>query len=125
MPNDYSKSGDTFLNRNGEKVDGVTRYLGSGNRKSDVYLAKNAFQSKDALYLVMGHEYIHVNLNYGGFFESPYSQERVAYEWSIEQGQKWNMDVRKYQFRYKQDYWRVQNPEFFYKQSSIRKIRPW
>lgn len=91
---------------------------------SDVFLSKTAFQSRDALYLTIGHEYIHVRLNYGGQNLSIYSQERVAYQWSIQQGQAWGMDVSSYQAMFK-SYWQEQSPLFLLDKSSIRIIRPW
>jgi len=72
----------------------------------------------------MGHEYIHVNSNYQGFSNDPYSQERIAYKWSAAQGRAWNLNIDTYQKGFNK-YFKLYNTEFFYTKSSIRRIRPW
>ena len=95
IPDGYTidKDGWVFSPKN-KPVGGVTVYNGIGKRtgtRSDVYLFKVAFTSKEKLYLTMGHEYVHVYLNYGGTTLDEVAQERVAYKWSMDQANAWNM----------------------------------
>jgi hypothetical protein len=95
IPNGVTKSGD-FVFHKGSKVSGLTVYNGIG-KGSNVYLYKNAFTSMEKLYLVMGHEYIHVYFNYGGTNSNIVSQERVAYKWNVNQAKAWKMDYSYYE----------------------------
>jgi len=78
-PIGYSSKGDNVFNRAGESVAGTTRYLGTG-KGSDVYLYKAAFTSKKQLYLMMGHEYIHVAHFDKGLLNMRYS-EHATLQW--------------------------------------------
>jgi hypothetical protein len=78
----------------GDGVYGLTKYNGGmkifgikiGNFTSDVTLSKLAFASKEELYLTLGHEYVHVNLNYASYhYFNHDKQEYVAYHWELEQ----------------------------------------
>lgn len=63
-----------------------------GSCTFDVFLSEIAFSSKEMLYLAMGHEYIHVQLNYNGYAYSAASkQEHIAYDWDIRQAKAWNL----------------------------------
>jgi hypothetical protein len=94
MPPGYESVGDYVRNiKKQNYVDGLTIYL--GEKRSDVYLFKTAFTSKEKLFLVMGHEYIHSAFNFGGHLDNN-KQEAVAYQWSHGQSTKWGLSVPKY-----------------------------
>ena len=89
---------------NGKYVYGVTRYSGL---KSTVYLAQGAYKSRAFLFLILQHEYVHVNLNGQGFGSEDYTyaQEVAAYTVSYSQAIKWGM--------YKYASWFNENKNYF------------
>jgi len=82
------------INNAGTKVVGATTYNGVG-KGSDVHLFKAAFSSKETLYLTMGHEYIHANLNAGGFSGGSTFVRRqhhsVTSHWETAQAKAWQL----------------------------------
>lgn len=82
------------INVHGEKVWGATFYNGTG-KGSDVYLYKAAFASKEQLYLSMGHEYIHANLNAAGILRSrgfsATHHHSITSVWEAAQSRAWNL----------------------------------
>lgn len=50
----------------------------------------------------MGHEYVHVNLNYSGYGGLEYvrSTEKIAYKWSITPSKFWNINSLNYNKMY-------------------------
>jgi hypothetical protein len=79
---------------NGVHADGLTTYRGIFSGKSDMYLYPHAFTSKEKLYLVMQHEYIHVGL-YNRRLDNDVYQEASATIFTYEQGVKWDYDMSK------------------------------
>ena len=97
VPAKLTKNGDIVLDAKGKSYSGVTIYRGI-SKGSDVYLFKQSFTSKDQLYMVMGHEYIHVYFNANGYGHSAYENptERAAYKWNIDQAKAWGLDPSNY-----------------------------
>jgi len=58
----YTLNNGCIINKSGEMVNGLTKYLGKGMSK--VYLGKSAFTGIYQLQLSIGHEYIHATQNY-------------------------------------------------------------
>jgi hypothetical protein len=83
MPEGYTTKGGSVFNRKGNEVLGTTSYNGTG-KGSNVFLYKNAFQASQQLYMVMGHEYIHVAHFNAGLFNPEFS-EHAALTWSRDQ----------------------------------------
>ena len=85
FPKGYTTKDGITLNSKGNSIRAVTKYLGGKN--SNVYFAKSAFGSSEQLYLTMGHEYMHVGFNYGGFKGSTTANSRHAtiYKWQSQQ----------------------------------------
>jgi RHS repeat-associated protein len=74
----------------GTSAEGLTRYL--GNRQSEVYIAPSAYENYRRLYLVLGHELVHVQHYYAGLWEKHRSyfgprSEYAAYQWIINAAQ--------------------------------------
>jgi RHS repeat-associated protein len=86
-----------------EYVNGMTVHNGTtfwGKSKgSTVYLMKSAFTSRGQLIEIMGHEYIHAAFNYYGRF-NPDRQHAVAYQWSYNIAQKYNLSSVWYKQQY-------------------------
>ena len=115
------KSGKT-----GDKLGGVTIYNHS-TRLSDVYFSPANLRSHDLLFLTMQHEYVHVQLNYNGYYASTNKQEVAAYKIQIAQMRQWGYDVDdmgqvlKF-YQSKIDY----NTQFLINfKPTIRQVRPW
>ena len=83
MPNGYTTKGGAVFNGKGNEVLGTTSYNGTG-KGSDVFLYKNAFQASQKLYMVMGHEYIHVAHFNARLFNTKFS-EHSALTWTRDQ----------------------------------------
>lgn len=66
--------------------------------KSDVYIFKSAFSSKEQLYLTMGHEYMHAYYNLQGRYSEYQKKQQHAsiYKWQFKQAQIWNYNVETY-----------------------------
>lgn len=95
-----------------------------------INMSEAAFQSNDLLYISLGHEYIHVQLNSGGFIGSPYkaSQEQVAFDFSIRQAEAWGrLDLaRMFRNAYTREFGSAyRTPMFHLSPSSKRNVRPW
>lgn len=74
----------------GNNVEAACVYL--GNWKSDVYLYKAAFTSKEMLYLTMSHEYIHAGFDFWQHHTvTKDAQHAVIYKWQSEQANVWDM----------------------------------
>jgi len=99
IPKGYKISGDAVYNRDLIEVGGTTVFRGIGNG-SDVYLYKVAFQSKEILYQVMQHEFVHVHLNSINYQGYTRSQESAAYRLNIEQAKIWGMPDNIYRYGY-------------------------
>ena len=126
IPKGYTKRGDLVFNEKGQLAGGSTVYNGIG-KGSDVFLYKTAFTSKEKLYLVMGHEYIHVNFNANGYARSIRAQERAAYKWNIDQAKAWKMSTTPYEKMYNSYWMKNMYPVLDYKQANffILNQRPW
>ncbi|MEM9338534.1 MAG: RHS repeat-associated core domain-containing protein [Bacteroidota bacterium] len=95
----YKVEGDIFVSSvDGRKANAITTYLGTG-KGSNVYLARHAFSSAEQLYLVMGHEYLHVGFYHMGF-EDYDKQHASIYGWESEQSRLWNFRTRHYSNRF-------------------------
>ena len=94
----YYKDGDLVYNSNNNRVKGlsVTKRFG----KSDVYLFKEAFVSKQQLYLTMGHEYGHAFYNTLPFTLESNNEHTNIYRWQYEQAKLFNYNVNYYYQRY-------------------------
>ncbi len=92
----------TTENEGGYSLDGKSWQIGNtkgilaittrGDGGFIINMSEAAFQSNDHLYICLGHEYIHVQLNSSGFFGDLYkaNQEQVAYDFSIRQAEAWS-----------------------------------
>jgi hypothetical protein len=97
---DYSyNNGKVIYKKGKDGILGVTKLRGKdgflglwGNQLSDIYLFPNAFRNPVKLYLTIGHELVHVWLNYRGY-DYTNSQEATAYRWSADQAKAWNMNI--------------------------------
>ena len=74
----------------------------SSTKTTDVYLFKMAFISKEELYLVMGHEYLHAGFNALGYVGKHELQHIGIYKWEYAQAQAWNYRLDFYGARYSQ-----------------------
>ncbi|MDD4150599.1 MAG: RHS repeat-associated core domain-containing protein [Bacteroidales bacterium] len=125
MPEGYYVENGAVCEPSGIRVDGATEYRGWF--KSDVYLFPNAFQSKEQLYIVMQHEFIHVNFN--AIFSPRYTyenEEATARLFSLDQGKAWGYKVNTLQIQFNQ----VKNdylPKYHYSRFgfNIRSNKPW
>ena len=97
----YELSSDGFRVKapDGSLDQGLTEPLGDG--RSNVYLFKKAFGSREQLYLVMQHEFMHVTYNSKGLLNYN-KQEAAAREWMLDQGKAWNYKVDVLQYIYDQ-----------------------
>ena len=126
MPKGYTRNGDLVFNKSGDHIGGAARYNGFG-KGTDVYLFKASFTSMEKLYLVMGHEYIHVYFNANGYSKSEYPQERAAYKWNIDQAKAWGLNTTQYTNMYNSYYKKDMYPILDYKKAGffILNARPW
>jgi hypothetical protein len=95
VPDGYTMTGDRVLNEKMIEVGGTTVFKGLG-KGSDVFLYKYAFQSKEILYQVMQHEFVHVHLNATGYAGKIRSQESAAYKLNIDQAKIWGISSDSY-----------------------------
>ena len=128
LPQGYEWKGH-YLSRGGtHRALAVTRYIAS-LKKSDVYLSLAAFESKEQLYLTMGHEYLHVLYNHAGIGHSPSlnaAKHASIYEWMYQQSSVWNFKTNYYQSLYNK-YLPYINSRFNYSNYGlyILNIKPW
>ncbi|MFN5629672.1 MAG: RHS repeat domain-containing protein [Bacteroidota bacterium] len=80
--------GKVFLGPDGEKGWGAT-IKNTNATTSNIFFAEGAFDSKEKLYLVMGHEIIHAASNYLGLDNGDF-QEYAARQWAYKQAKEWN-----------------------------------
>ena len=81
-----------YDNETNTVVDGAAVYHYS-NKKTDIYLYKTAFTSKEMLYLTMSHEYIHAGFNYYmGHTISENFQHKAIYQWQLDLSNMWGID---------------------------------
>lgn len=87
----FEVRGDLMIEKStGNTIDGACVYY--KNRKSNVYLYKTAFTSKEQLFLTMSHEYIHAGFGFYRTIGDDY-QHAVIYKWQENQAALWNMDT--------------------------------
>jgi RHS repeat-associated protein len=105
-------------------VSGVTNYLGNG--KSDVYISPNSMTTNRELFLVMGHEFVHVYhyTVFGTNFNLAFS-ENSAYQWSIDSSvvNGWSYYEGIYSNIQKND-WPSSNASYNYLLSGINLVYP-
>ena len=89
----FEMKGDfMYDNETNTVVDGAAVYH-YNSKKTDIYLYKTAFTSKEMLYLTMSHEYIHAGFNYCmGHSISENFQHKAIYQWQLDQSNMWGMD---------------------------------
>ena len=122
IPKGYSTKGDLVFNSKGEGVGGTARYLGNG--KTDVYLYKWAFTSKERLYLTMGHEYLHAGYNTLSEFVNKIDiQHTYIKYWESTQASVWKFDIKSYPFQYRPLINSALDPSNF--GIRIRYLKPW
>lgn len=90
------RKGLIYNKKNGTYPLGVTsskakRFFFFGKQRFDVYLSQTAFSSPELLYLVIGHELIHVYLYAKGLTDIQL-HERTAYRWTIKQCETWRLN---------------------------------
>ena len=126
IPKGYTKNGGLVFNPKGAHVGGVTEFNGIG-KGSNVYLFKSAFTSMERLYLVMGHEYLHVYFNANGYSMSHKAKERVSYKWNIDQAKVWGLSTTYYVKMYNSYYQKDLYPVLDYSKAGffILPKRPW
>ena len=126
IPNGYKKRGDLVYNKKWEQLGGSAIYNGIG-KGSNVYLYKTAFTSMENLYLMMGHEYIHVYFNANGYYYALSSQEVAAYQWMIDQATIWKLSTKGFEASQAMYYKSGIKPSLNYKQAGffLLNIRPW
>ena len=96
LPNgDYKNENGKILDKDGNEILGCTKakgkqYIFWGKQSSDIYLYQNAFQNPAKLALTIGHELVHVHLNYLGYRDNK-RHEATAYKWNEDQASAWNM----------------------------------
>ena len=128
-PDGYNVLGDAWTQDGKGAVLGTTTYHTDG---SVVNISKAAFASYENLYLTLGHEYIHVQINMNPMYSSDAfrgSQEKVAYAWTEQQASAWDMPTTSAMTHnaFKEFFPNyVNRPSFFHlSPSSIRTVRPW
>ena len=84
---DCTVVGDLMYDSNGNMLRAVTEYRGPGV-KMPIYLSKLAFESKEQLYLTLGHEYIHVAFAQAGNLNANQHHASI-YRWQAKQGSLW------------------------------------
>ncbi len=105
-------------------VSGVTNYLGRG--KSDVYIAPNSMTTNKELFLVMGHEFVHVyHYTVFGYSLNLGFSENAAYQWSIDAAvvNSWDYYSNIYSKIQKND-WPNSNASYDYLLSGINLMFP-
>lgn len=101
LPPGYKVNANGVINKDGQYVRGITRYIGKG--KSNVYLVKAAFTSKEQLYFTMGHEYMHVAYNNAGTdfrVNKANAQHAAISKWEYQQARLWGFKVSEYRAAY-------------------------
>jgi len=126
IPDGYRREGDLVYNKYNQRTAGTFEPLSPTSRYGNMYLYKEAFISKEKLYLVMGHEYLHAAFLYNGMKHDPVRQgvtpaHRSIYHWEYSQASAWNYNMRHYDYYYK-GY--ELHPDFPYSKFSFTKIRP-
>lgn len=95
--NGTAPDGDKYKNgyilHDGDDALGVTVWKKGWGRNSDVYLAEEAFNTTEKLYITVQHEYAHVVFNYSGYGDEKYNnyQESIAYSISDKQAYQFEM----------------------------------
>jgi hypothetical protein len=98
----YGADGHVYYTKDGVKTrtSGAAEYSGKkylffGKQEINVYLYSSAFQNPEYLYLVIGHELIHVGLyNLGIRGDTEYTHNRheaTAHSWSYDQATLWGL----------------------------------
>ncbi len=127
MPKGCTTKGDLVYSR-GERIRGAAVYRGIFKRTTDVYLFRDAFTSKEQLYLTMGHEYIHANLNLKTWNPpSENTQEAIAYRWQTEQASLFNYDNSEYimqAYKFRNSYTSIYNDDYLIPYRKILPILP-
>ena len=85
LPPGYTMQNGVVKNLDKEAAMASTTYAGGG--QSNVYLYPAAFKNEGSLYLSIGHEYVHVNLNAAGYHDPKYraNGEATAHTWQVRQ----------------------------------------
>ncbi len=94
VPDGYTTQGDYVKNTRGQSVFGTAVRTPSGLR--DIYIYKLAFQSKEMLYITMGHEYLHASYYATGLLSANRQHSAIS-EWMLDQATLWNFKVRFFQ----------------------------
>ena len=128
--NYHHVDGKVINKTTGKEVFGAAKHKGKkyffwGEGQSDVYLFKNTFINAETLYLTIGHEFTHVNINYYfGWGKDHSRDEAAAYLWNDRQYQAWGGSANNLYYKAALLY-NYQNPYSSVFSPKITTRRPW
>jgi len=122
IPKGYKQEGDLVYNKDNKRVLGT--FAPKSKKYGDMYLYKEAFISKEQLYLTMGHEYLHAAFHYKGYASNEVLEHKSIKHWQYEQAKAWDYNMKT--FGAYKDY--LMHSNYDYTKFTFTKIRlkvPW